>query len=221
MDKLGHVYSSYMGGFIGKEALLYAGLKEREAILYGGGLGFLFLSTVEVFDGYSEEWGFSWGDIASNAIGTSLLMGQELLFQEQIIIPKFSYSSTSYSKYRPNTLGSNFQESLIKDYNGQTYWLSVNLNGVYSKIKPNWLNLAMGFGASGLVSSQGDFISSKGELISQYRQFYLSPDIDLTKVKSNKKIIKTLLKAANFVKLPSPTLEFNEVNGTKFHWLFF
>jgi hypothetical protein len=45
--------------------------------------------------------------------------------------------------YRPNVLGSSLGTN-AKDYNGQTYWLSVNL---HSFIKaPKWLNLAIGYG---------------------------------------------------------------------------
>jgi hypothetical protein len=37
-----------------------------------GGLGFAFLTAVEVMDGYSAEWGASSGDIIANAAGTAL-----------------------------------------------------------------------------------------------------------------------------------------------------
>ena len=41
MDKC-HTYSSYLGGFIGKEALESAGFSQRKSILYGDcGWGFI------------------------------------------------------------------------------------------------------------------------------------------------------------------------------------
>jgi hypothetical protein len=44
------------------------------------------------------------------------------------ITPKFSFHTTQYAQYRPNVLGSSLAEQILKDYNGQTYWLSVNLH---------------------------------------------------------------------------------------------
>jgi hypothetical protein len=41
-----------------------------------GGLGFAFLTAVEVMDGYSAEWGASSGDIIANAAGTALYISQ-------------------------------------------------------------------------------------------------------------------------------------------------
>lgn len=221
MDKYGHTYSSYLGGFIGKEALESAGFSQRKSILYGGGLGFLFLGTIEIMDGFSADWGFSWGDMASNALGTSLLMGQELLFQKQIIIPKFSYSSSRYRAYNPKLLGENNNQAIIKDYNAQTYWYSVNLYSIYEPIKPKWLNFAFGVGADGMVNSHGNYITNHGEIIRPSRQYYISLDVDFSKINTQNKFLKTLFKAANFIKVPAPTLEFNEEKGSNWHWLFF
>jgi hypothetical protein len=59
MDKLGHVFSSYQLGRIGAQSLNWAGVSERDQLLYGSTLGLGFLTAVEVMDGFSEEWGFS------------------------------------------------------------------------------------------------------------------------------------------------------------------
>jgi hypothetical protein len=85
------------------------------------------LTIVEVFDGFSAEWGASTGDLIANATGTALYVSQELLWKEQRITPKFSFHSTKYAALRPDVLGSSLPEKNSKDYNGQTYWLSINL----------------------------------------------------------------------------------------------
>ena len=54
-----------------------------------------------------------------------------------------------------------------------------------------------------------------------YRQFYLSVDLDLTKIKTNSKFLKTLFSTINFIKIPAPALEYNTKNGFKFHYLHF
>ena len=118
MDKAGHATSAYHVGLIGYEALRLAGLDEKKSLLYGAPLGFIFLSTVEIFDGLSAGWGFSWGDMAANALGAGLFMGQQALWHEQRIAMKYSYHNTQFPQYRPNLLGSNLPERMLKDYNG-------------------------------------------------------------------------------------------------------
>jgi len=55
--------------------------------------------------------------------------------------------------------------------------------------------------------------------IVRYRQFYLSPDIDLTKIPTNKKWVATLLEVLNIIKIPMPALEVNTLGEVKFHVL--
>ncbi|MBT8394678.1 MAG: YfiM family protein, partial [Bacteroidia bacterium] len=64
LDKLGHVASSYHIGRLGADVLNWSGVSKKDQLIYGATLGLSFLTIVEVFDGYSEEWGFSWGDFA-------------------------------------------------------------------------------------------------------------------------------------------------------------
>jgi hypothetical protein len=55
-------------GRVGAELLNWSGVSEKDQLIYGATLGFVFLSTVEVFDGFSKEWGFSWSDIGANSL---------------------------------------------------------------------------------------------------------------------------------------------------------
>ena len=114
MDKAGHAASAYNVGMLGYEALRLAGWDEKRSLIYGGPIGFVFLSTVEIFDGLSDGWGFSWGDMAANAIGTGLFMGQQALWHEQRISMKYSYHNTQFAQYRPDLLGSNLPEKNAK-----------------------------------------------------------------------------------------------------------
>lgn len=221
MDKLGHVYSAYLGGMIGHELLRSAGLENKKASLYGGSLGFLFLSTVEVFDGFSQEWGFSWGDMLANGLGAGLFIGQELSFEKQVLQLKFSYQNTEFRKYRPEILGESQLEAIFKDYNGQRYWASINLNELSSSVKPRWLNLAFGYGAEGMINARGAYLTESNCLIKPYRQYFISLDLDWTKIKSKNEFTRILLKALNTIKIPAPSLEFREGGYSAFHFLFF
>ena len=104
LDKLGHSTTAYWLGRIGYHSLKWAGVKEKHSVWYGGSVGLFFLTTVEIFDGFSEGWGASWGDIAANVAGAGLFIGQQLGWKEQRIILKFSYHPTEYAQYRPDVL---------------------------------------------------------------------------------------------------------------------
>lgn len=220
IDKAGHLMTAYYFGKIGMNTLDWAGVSKKNQLIYGATLGFSFLTAVEVLDGFSEQWGASIGDIAANAAGTTLLIGQELLWNEQRISVKYSFHQTQYATQRPETLGENFIQQTLKDYNGQTYWLSAN---VWSFNKtgnfPKWLNIAFGYGADGMLFGTN---SKENRLLQNpYRQFYLSFDADLTKIETKSKFLKTVFSVVNFIKIPAPALEFNTKNGIKFHYLYF
>jgi hypothetical protein len=118
-------------------------------------MGFAFLTAVEVLDGFSSEWGASSGDNCK-CFGTALFVSQELLWKEQRITPKFSFHTTQYAQYRPNVLGSSLAEQMLKDYNGQTYWLSVNLHSFYKGSKSLNGLIAIGYGANGMLTGNGE-----------------------------------------------------------------
>ena len=217
MDKLGHVFTSYQLGKYGSHLLNWSGVGERDQLLYGATLGFTFLTAVEVLDGYSKEWGFSWGDILANGSGTSLYIGQELLWKEQRIALKYSFHQTKYAKQRPDKLGETYLEQTLKDYNGQTYWLSANLHSFFKESKiPKWLNVAVGYGAEGMLTGTKDVDNQVLTSNERYRQYYLSFDLNLSKISTNSKLLRSILDVFNVIKIPFPTLEFNK-KGTVFH----
>jgi hypothetical protein len=56
--------------------------------------------------------------------------------------------------------------------------------------------------------------------IKRFRQWYLSPDVDFTKIKTSSKFLRTILAGLNTIKIPAPALELS--NGKlKGHWLYF
>jgi hypothetical protein len=145
VDKFGHMFGSYVYSYIGYHGLLQLGASRKEALIFGSTLGFVLQFPIEIMDGIHEGYGFSWGDIAANSMGSALVFGQELLFKEQIVKYKFSYSESSYSRNSNGYLGETTMNRLLKDYNGHTYWLSMPINKIiYRKHLPPWLNIALG-----------------------------------------------------------------------------
>lgn len=219
MDKIGHGVTTYYVGKAGYDVLRWSGVSRKKSIWYGGTLGLFFLTSVEVFDGYSSAWGFSWGDVGVNAAGSGLFIGQQLLWDEQRVLLKYSYHKSDYVGVRPDLLGENLLQNTIKDYNGQTYWVSANIAsflGESSKF-PKWLNFAVGYGADGMVGAfNNDYMPS----IKRYRQYYVSLDIDLTRIKTKSKFFNAVLGTFGFLKFPLPTIEFNP-GGAKFYAVYF
>ena len=221
MDKAGHVFSAYHLGRMSAEMLNWSGVSKNDQLLYGAGYGFVFLTAVELFDAHSAEWGFSWGDVVANASGTALYVSQELIWNEQRIIPKFSFHTTKYADLRPELLGKSFTEQILKDYNGQTYWLSANVYSFAKTTKiPKWLNVAFGYGADGMISSN----SNASNVLFDYernRQFYLSLDVDLSKIETKSHFLKTVFSLFNTIKIPAPTFEINGSGKVKGYLFYF
>ena len=221
MDKFGHFYSSYQLGRFGANALKWSGVSKRDQLIYGSTLGFGFLTIVEVFDGFSKEWGFSWSDVAANGLGAGLYVGQELLWNEQRIAVKYSFHNTKYTSQNPEKLGNSFSEQLLKDYNGQTYWLSFNLQSFFKKSNmPKWINIAFGYGADGMLNGTKDIDNQLLTNNMRCRQYYLSFDVNLERIKTNSPFLKTIFSVFNSVKVPFPALEFSN-NRCVFHLMYY
>jgi uncharacterized protein YfiM (DUF2279 family) len=225
VDKIGHMTSSYYIGKVGYDMLRWSGVSENKSILFGGSLGFLYMTSVELLDARSAGWGFSWGDMAANALGSGLFMGQQALWGEQRMFLKYSFHTTQYAQYRPNLLGSTIAEQMVKDYNGHTYWLSTNIYSFLDKQSrfPKWLNVAVGYGAEGMLGGFENPTEIDGVPLPEfdrYRQYYISLDVDLTRIKTRSKFLRGVFNVLSFIKIPMPTVEFSE-KGTKFYPLYF
>ncbi len=221
IDKIGHAYSAYTESKISMELWRWTGIGRKKRIWLGGMSGAVYQTVIETLDGFSSQWGWSWGDFGANIIGSGMLVAQELAWDEQRIQLKFSFHHKTYNDPTLNNrsdkiFGKSTAERFLKDYNGQTYWLSVNLKSFFPKSKlPAWLQFSVGSGAEGLFGASENIGIDNGNTvfnrtdIKRYRQWYLAPDIDLTKIKTNKKGIKMLLAILNVFKIPMPSLEYS------------
>lgn len=221
LDKAGHFYSAFHLSNTGIHLLKKNGVEPQKAYFWGGMLGIIILTPIEILDGFSAEYGASWGDALANSTGAAFAMGQHLMWQEIRIKPKFSFASTYLAANRPQVLGDGIHEEILKDYNGQTYWLSVDLFAFHKKSTkfPKWLNLALGYGGENLIYASNKQNTSQG--FEAYRQYYLALDLDLSHIKSPSKLVNTLLYIVDLIHLPAPALEYNRLGKWSFHPLKF
>jgi len=220
IDKFGHAYGAFIESKICYEWLLKAGVSKNKALLYGGTMGLILQTPIEIFDGIYEGWGFSWGDMAANAGGSLFLIAQELIFDEQDLDFKFSFSRSPYADLSNGMLGDSHLESLFLDYNGHTYWFSF----LPAEKMPAWINLSFGYSANGMYGEFKNRSSWNGVTLPETertRQYLISLDIDWTKIKTDKPFLKKLFFALNHIKLPFPALEYNSLGQWKVHALYF
>lgn len=217
VDKAGHFFSAFYLSYGASSALRWCNVKPKKSDLIGSLVGFGMLIPIEIMDGYSDAYGASPGDLIANAAGAALYFGQSRLWNELRIYPKFSFHQTEYASLRPAVLGDGLSQEIFKDYNGQTYWLSFDMDKFISF--PRWLNLAVGYGAEGMVYAR-DSQNIEAGYPQPYRQYYFSLDFDLRAIKSKSKFVNTLIFVASMIKLPSPTIEFSS-EGIKAYAFYF
>tara|TARA_R110002072_G_scaffold929_3_gene7470 strand:- start:8637 stop:9536 length:900 start_codon:yes stop_codon:yes gene_type:complete len=209
MDKVGHFYTAYKINKLTSDLYRWSGVSKKTSLIIGTGISVGYQSTFEILDGYSKNWGFSWGDVGANTLGSLSFLGQELAWGEERIIPKFSALPTKYASIRPAVLGRNFTESLLKDYNGQTYWLSFSPGTFFKNSKiPKWACLSIGYSVDakliGNKSSYTDVVS--GITYNEKREFLLSLDIDFSRLPIKRPWLKAIVKQFNYLKIPFPSL---------------
>lgn len=244
MDKAGHLFTAYAESYLAYKGARWTGIQERPAAWIGAGVGTLLQATIEVMDGFSEGWGFSTADFAFNTAGVGLFLGQELLWQDQRVMVKVSHTRPNYGSAlltsstgvtrtideAATILYGKFPASFVKDYNAMTVWASVNPASFFPKKKklffPRWLNIAGGYGAQNVYGAYGNAITdSQGNVFflheyPRYRQYYLSLDADLRRIPTRSRALRTLFTALSWIKLPSPTIEWNSLGEQKFYWLY-
>ncbi len=230
VDKAGHMYGTYIFGKSAIELWRSTGISHKKMVWYGGLSGLAFQSIVEIFDGYSAKWGYSWSDMGANVLGTGILIAQEAYWKDQRIELKMGFWGQGYdAALQPrvnNIYGTNVLEQFVKDYNKQTIWLSANVHDFFPNTKlPKWLNIAVGYGANRMLGANNNIWQDKFNVTYDYsnikrvRQFYIAPDIKLTKIKVRKQWQRAALTILNAFKFPAPALEYNSNGKFVFHWL--
>ena len=226
MDKMGHLYTSLQFAAMVDDMYKWSGVDHKKSAIISAAYSFGYMTTFELLDAYNLKWGFSWSDVGFNALGTATYFTQAYLWDEQYCRFKFSVNESGLAQYRPNVLGSDFASRLLKDYNGQTYWMS--FNPIYwfkseSKI-PKWINLSLGYGIGDqLIGDGGTYVVTDGNeqlSFTPYRQYYLSLDVDFQAIPTDSRLLKLLFRTLNVIKVPFPTVEFSE-RGVQFHPLYF
>jgi hypothetical protein len=232
MDKAGHAFSTYAGSRVAADCWRWVGMDRRKAAWTASLSSMGYLSMVEILDGFSEKWGFSPGDMIFNTAGAGLFLSQELTWGEQRITMKLGYRPVDYDatlKDRVNDLfGAAATERFLKDYNGQTIWLSGNIKSFIPNAPvPAWLNLAVGHGARNMLGGRENrweddqgVMTDRSDIL-RYRRFFLSLDVDLSRIPVKNRFLRSAMSVINILKFPAPALEIDGRGKIRGHFLHF
>lgn len=216
VDKVGHFYSAFQLSSIGSQTLRWCNVSQRTSDDIGTLTSLLIMTSIEVLDGHSQAYGASASDMVANVCGAGFYWGQSRLWKEVRLYPKFSFHQTSFAAKNPDLLGNGLSQEFLKDYNGQTYWLSADMDKFIRF--PKWLNLCVGYGAENMIYAHDADNIQAG--YTPYRQFYVGLDFDLTAFKSKSKFLNSVIYFVNMIRIPAPAIEFSQ-GKVKGHWLYF
>lgn len=226
MDKVGHAFSSYFIGVNSAALFRFSGYSQKKSAVYGALMGILFQTPLELMDGYSIGWGASKGDLLFNTAGTAFGFLQNYKWGKPRIPMRVTFHTSRFANIRPNMLGSTLPERLLKDYNGQTYWLDLNPYRLKMNLTrwPKWLGMNIGYGADGLLGGDDNIWTDAGGKttdrsdVKRYRQYYIGPSISFAYLQNTRKpLLQVLGFVSERIRLPMPALEYNPVGGFSFH----
>ncbi len=227
MDKAGHFFASFHVSRWLIQILTWQKVDYKSAVKIGVWGGMIFVTPIEVLDGFSQAYGFSWTDVLANLCGCLFLLIQLSLFNKMRFLPKFSFYLSPFAAIRKEMLGNFLLSNIVKDYNGQTYWLSFSPNMFLKKrLFPEWLLISVGYGVDNVLGGH-DNIWQKDQLIFDYshlqrtRQVYFSFDITLQHLKFENRVMKFVRLAFSCLKMPFPSIVFSQEKGFYISYLGF
>lgn len=203
MDKFGHAMDAYFVSDLTAKAYRWSGFSGNSSILLGALTGWLWMMQIEISDGFFLEWGYSWGDVLANSVGSGFYILQQTNYELfGGLHPKISYhKSNAWKEARYIKVPG----SIIDDYEGMTFWLGVNpyhyFPESWKQDYPKWLaplGIAFGYGAKGIgIDPQGG-----------RHEFFVGLDIDISKIPigEGSGLVKFLKSEFNFIRLPLPAV---------------
>lgn len=222
-DKAGHFYGAYLSSYFYSEFFMYSGFSYKSAQILGTILGLSYSTYVEIMDGFGVNWGFSPTDFYFDLAGSGFYILQVYVPYLQNFTPKFMFFPPNWHNENSRD-GSTF---FIDDYSSHSFFMSVNVNNMLpenlEKYWPDWLQLSLGYAARDLINPfEYRDNPEKTEEIKNTRavfrenvagnpRYILALDYDLAKIlPEGVPIWNWVRQTLNYIKLPSPAIEFGE-----------
>lgn len=190
-DKFGHFYFPYVVTHLYSDLFEWSGIEREQSLIYSGSLALFYQTYVEVFDGFTKDLGFSWGDMGANILGSVYPYLQE----KNPVLKNFHFKISFYPSERFKQ-GSN--EVIFDDYESTYHWLSINIHNFLpeniKKFYPSFINLSVGHSVNNL-----DFDKN--------HELFLGLDWNLESLPGDFWLWKIIKKYLNFYHFPAPAVK--------------
>lgn len=217
IDKLGHFHSAISLQKFSYKVVRWANFSESESMWIASGLSWLHLLQVEISDAFHVKWGFSIPDFTANTLGA-------VYPNLQHYFPGLKPINFKVSYYPSHNFNNGNVEHIIEDYEGRKYWLTIALHEYLpANLKdywPGWLNIAVGYGGSKLIKSNGNYNSSGKKGLGE-QEWFIGFDYNLLKIFNPDKnsFWYQVLDILNLVHFPSPAIRIKP--STIYYGLYF
>jgi hypothetical protein len=191
-DKFGHFFFPYLLTNIYSQAFEWTGMDKSKSLLYAASFSLFYETFVEIRDGFSKQWGFSWGDFSADFLGAFYPVLQNKI----PVLKNFNFKISFYPSERFRN-GSN--KVIFDDYESTYDWLSVNVHNLlpisWRKYYPAFINIAVGHSVKKLDTED------------RHHEFYIGLDWNLKALPGNGWFAKLLKRNLNYYHLPAPAIK--------------
>ncbi len=191
-DKFGHFFFGTSLTKIYADAFQWAGMNRKKALFYSGILSWSYQTFIEIRDGFSKEYGFSWGDFSANTLGALF----PNLQRRYPFLRNFNFKLSFYPSERFKNESNRY---ILDDYESAYNWLSINIKNMLprriGKFVPPFINIAIGHSVKRLLYSDRN------------HELFLALDWDISFIKTDNYLLKSLLTIIGLYHLPSPAVK--------------
>jgi hypothetical protein len=192
-DKAGHFFFPYLVTNIYGQAFSWCGIDTTTSLWLAGGVALTHQTFVEIKDGFSKAWGFSWGDFGANTLGAAYPIMQHHL-------PPLRNFDFKISFYPSEKFKAGAYSAIIDDYESTYHWLSVDVHNLLPRdmrdYYPAWMNIALGHSVKDL-DLQG----------AGTHELFLALDWNLEGLPGDGWFWNLLKKNLNYYRLPAPAVK--------------
>jgi len=192
-DKFGHFYFPYLASNIYFQVFRWTGIDSIRSIWYSSSFAFAYEVFVEIRDGFSKQWGFSWGDFTADFLGASYPVMQSKI----PALRNFNFQISFYPSKRFRE-GSN--SAIFDDYESTYDWLNINVYNLLPeqirKYYPAFINFAIGHSVEKLDDNGGG-----------NHRFYVGLDWDFEALPLNGWFWDLLKHNFNYYHFPAPAVQ--------------
>ena len=192
-DKDGHMTFAFITSTVYGDLFRWTGMDSATAIWSGAGVSMAYQTYIEIRDGYSQDFGFSWGDMAANFIGASLPIAKHYA-------PVLRPIDLQISFWPSQEFKDGSHRSIIDDYTSTTHWLSASIYDwmppAWQEWYPPWLGISIGHSVRDLNGIGGGF-----------HTVYLSLDWNLHRIKGLPDWLRSVFRVLHLYHLPAPAVQ--------------